>query len=462
MEFLWRAECLLGCADAYAEDPTAVVAALSVFFPEETEERRELYSILRGHGVQLGLPLLGASCAYDRSPSRDRLRIGTLNIHGVGPLIAAELESALGDSGSDGFLIRNLYAGADLKPPREWQGWLRACSPTLVGWPLLVQLVKLGVFDCFGKSRRDLLIEARRYWRISSPAKGTAQKTLFAVSSSIPHRPPSREDQRQEAPSPGHLLEERALHFSVSQSPLWALKDRLPCAWFLPDAGNKRPGSLIHGWVHEVDLFRGLEAGDGGEVSGWCTFLVFTENSVSRIVDTNGLLLSSLPGFQRRELRIEGERFHLRKPWLLLCEVRSLPSPERQETPRYSLIRCQDLEELARTDPQGGSIQVVLTDAPGGLAEDLERWIRWFEGGEASIPLQIESSAGIFKRNQVKRLAGRLGSRRVIPSKILLEWLSTLPGVASVRYQPESQAWFDADQGVPSQNGRHRVKSKLD
>lgn len=442
--FLRKAEQLLAVADAYSRDPAAVTAILSFLYPDETEERHELYNLLRVRGVRIDSPRVVPGGLYDFSPSEGVLRLGTQNILGVGPQVSVDLEAPFHASPRE-VRIWDMFQPPSVVTDLHWDEWLQSWPEQHLSWPLLSQLIRLGVFERFGRDSGILHDEARRF-HLSRRARsgGAMQHTLF----SIPEEPSqARPVSVTETGKPGgKRLELSLLRMGITQSPLEPFREWFPQTWFGEvDIPSGRPDSLLMGWVHEVDVFAAVaEPGSRSEtLPVWLTFLLFNHEGVFRIVDESGKLFPLLPVPIPEQLRLDGHRLHLKGPWPLLCEVISRPYTE-QGLPLYLLRECEVPAGISATSESWSQIRVVLEDSSADLLDRLSLLLRWFAGTEQGVPLILENGAGIIKRSGVRRLIMRLGPQKVVASTVLISRLQSLRGVASVEVLQRQTELFAA------------------
>ncbi len=450
-EFLRKAEQLLAMADAFARDPAAMTAILSYLYPGETEDRRELYSLLRARGTRLDPPRAVPGGRYDFSPSTGQLRLGTQNILGVGPQISMDLEASYPSSLQGGGL-RDLFQPPPTVPDLSWEEWLKSWPEHRLSWNLLSQLIRLGVFEPFGHNTGALLTEARaRHLSLRAQGGGAAQQTLFPV------RPGQAHSTTAAIVGPDSLslhheehLELSLLRLGIIQNPLEPFREWFPQEWFAEGGLARQPDWLQMGWVHEVDVFAtaGEPQPGGVSQSPWVTFLLFNQETVYRVVDESGKVLSLLPHPIPEAARLDGYRMHLKEPWPLFCEVRSRPYTG-QGLPQYLLRECETPALLGNASESWSQIKVVLEDSTAEVLEQLSLFLRWFSGGERGIPLVFENGAGIIKRSGVRRLISRLGSPRVVPSTVLLDRLKSLRGIRAVVVIERQADLFTTPPGSP-------------
>ena len=432
LEFLRKAEQLLAMVDAYAQDPAAVTAILSFLYPEEIEDRREMYSLLKARGTRLDLPRAVPGGRFDLSPSKDLLRLGTQVILGVGPQISTDLETPYG-SGTRDPELRDLFSPPQPIPPITWEEWLKVWPEHRLSWNLLSQMIRLGVFESFGSDVDVLLSEARgRYRFLRAQGGWAAQQTLFSVQpESSTHVGPVLSQTGTAGFADGRI-ETDLLRMGITQSPLDPFRHWFTSAWF-EESTSERPESLQMGWLHELDLFAPVSEPemDGSLQPPWVSFLLFNQEGVSRIVDETGKVMDLIPGPLPDPLRLDGHRIHLREPYPILCEVYSRPYTG-QGLPQFVVRECETPSLLVQASQSWREILVILEDSSSDLLDRISQLLRWFSDGREGIPLTFENGAGLLKRSGVRRLIARLGLPQVAPSRVLISRLKGLRGVRSV------------------------------
>jgi len=419
-------------ADAFAQDPAAVATILSYLCPDETEDRREVYSLLKALGTKIEHPRAVPGGRFDFSPSKDKLRLGTQVIFGVGPQISADLEAPYpGDPGKVD--LRNLFRSPQSVPRISWEEWLKSWPEHRLSWNLLSQMIRLGVFEPFGKEVEVLLGEAReRYRSLRFQGGGAAQQTFFSVQPEPPCPVETLLSGSGEARFSDRQVEISLLRMGITQNPLACFGDWFSSEWFERPVSEK-PDFLQMGWIHELDVFAwvGEPAPDGCTQPPWVSFLLFNHESVSRIVDETGKVIDLIPMPLPDPLRLDGHRVHIKEPFPLLCEVYSRPFTG-QGLPQYLIKECEVPHLLEHAGLSWSEIHVSLEDSSSDLLERISLLLRWFSNGPKGVPLSFQNGASVLKRSGVRRLISRLGSPRVAPSRVLISRLKSLRGVSSV------------------------------
>ncbi|NUN95145.1 MAG: PHP domain-containing protein [Candidatus Omnitrophica bacterium] len=439
LEFLRLAEGLLGAADSFAADPAAVASALSFLFPEEVDERREVYALLQFKGVTLLPPRLGVGSLHDRSSSPDHLVVGTLNLDGVGRQIGADFDAAPADSVSAP-TIWDLYASSSNAPGKAWRTWLQRSSPARIPWRLLEQLIRVGYFPGGGRSPTRLEAEARAHWRGGQPLSRRDQATLFALTAS--------DGDGESMGLSGHSVLKDLERIGALGTPLRSDQAGLPPKWFSGEQAPTGRLPFLFGWCHEADIFP--VAGPTPERDNTVEetrvrieFLLVSENGAYRVSDKRGLLAPSLR-VPFEAPRPEGRRLFLRDPARLLCRVARVPTTGTPELAVYELLEVERLEEIRDQAPSWIRVRVGLQEAPGELLTSLSEMIDWFGEGEWSVPLHFENEASVLRRGSVRRFIRRMGAPRVLASRLLTAFLGELPGVRTVQVGPGQAEIFHA------------------
>lgn len=427
-EFLELAEQLLSAADAFATDPAATICVISHLFPEERIERRELYEIARQQGVSLSLQPIPGAIRQDRSPQKDCLELGTMNVLGVGPHVAADLEG-LPQVEYPRLPLRRFLTEPENVPPSSFSHWLEQRSPSLITERLVLRLAGLGAFDSFVLAFEELNQGAREFFQKRRSPPKFKQQTFFAggddTNGDADDPSPTLEDCHP--PAPGLESELSYLRFPVTGTPLDPLRDSLPTAWFENDADQRRPKSVLHGWIYEVDLF------GSGDQKPTISCLLFNKDGFYRLKDKSGSLLSILPVESRHELRPDGQRIHLKSPCPVLCHVQAVQHTGWQEPPVYEVLQYETLTNFRTDTCDWSEIRATLSSGSAELAADLQGLLDWFVAPDKGIRFILEISKTAWPKALFsRRLIRNVGLRRVLPSTVLLSILSSLEGVESV------------------------------
>ena len=449
---LAKAERFLAAATSFSEDPAAVVAMVSFLYPNEDRERREVYSLVQEMGVRLMAPRLPEASAFDTSPAKDCLRIGLLNVLGVGPNNVWDLTDP--SHPADEHQAARLFETQSPLPRLSWGDWLRQHAKHPIGSQILSGLIRLGLCDGFGKSRRQLVEEARSHLRRQSSGTHALQQTLFPLgfegSSGSSEADMAWEAAASESTPPAET-EWKCLRFGISGTPLERLRGVVPERWFQTDPLVLGVGSRAYvlGWVQEIDLFASPSHG-GAELSPenvWMSFLLFNGLRSFRLVDPEGRLRSQLPVPLPEEPRVDGHRIHLKSPWILLCQVRKNPQPDPCCIPVLGIEAAETLTDLFDRKLGWTEISVHLTEASNALRNEIESLCDWFgcADGEWCIPLSTVPSGKASGSRSVRRLVRRLGTRSVFASTLLVETLQSLPGVDRVSVLTHQAPLFPAE-----------------
>lgn len=429
LEFLWKAEHLLNMSEAFAADPAASVVLLSLLMPDLVDERREIYALLRSRGINIALPRLETFCRFDRSPDRNTLQVGTFNLVGIGPHIAAALEDAL-DSADLHFSPRLLFQEPG-PPPGDFETWLSRFEHSSLNRKVVRDLIDLDFFRGFGEQRRRLLSLCRLMKR-DQASPSAVQSTLFPLAPSVVE--PVGALDAPDTPEGTVHQELDLFRFGVRSTPLDLWAADLPEAWLTGDEAS-RPRDFLVGWVHEVEAFGGLPQGslmDMGD-QRFATYLLFTPVQAYRIIDEHGLILEYVAAQETIAPRRDGQRVLLRAPLSLLARVGPTSAPETSGVRTVRLLALEPIAEVVNA--ARGQLEVSLeVDSTILKHEDsLARILSWASGGTASVPVQITDESPLFRRGGVRRLIQRVGACQIPPSRLIREGLEGVPGVRQVR-----------------------------
>ena len=437
MEMLFKAECILGLADAFAEDPCAFICLSSFLYPDMRIERRDLYAFLRARGFDLHPPKLQAGGRYDHSLSPDSLTLGSYAVYGIGEHLADDLEHPFPEE-SRIPSIRNLFDPVEVHLPGSFQAWLEGWKENRISWALLQDLIQLGFFENLDTDRGRLLEEAQAHRMKSNSFSRPVQESFLNLldASSI------------ESTEPGEALPIQSSVKTLERLPIPENPFRDFDAWFAMPQGEREAKlasrrGLLMGWMTEVDLFpSSLDAAT--DLERWqATGLLFTHNQACRLVDSKGLLAEVLLPRLNEAPRSDGHRIHLREPLALLVATSPLPQPTGHFIERFHLEAWETPRSIQEQSQAWARILIHVREMNHQLLESLPVLLEIFAAREGGIPAGVASSAGFLKRSNVSRLIQTIGTAVVVPSCVLVHSIGKIPGVESVEIdRPSNQLLF--------------------
>lgn len=317
--------------------------------------------------------------------------------------------------------------------PHDFQTWLGGWKENRLSWPLLKGLILLGYFEKFHHKRGKLLEEASEFRQRNFVSIKPVQESLFSLLEPEPNGFSEIEDSSSE-PSTGGSLQ----RLPLPEDPFTAFD-----SWFAlsrrereEKLNNRR--SILMGWMVEADLF--LSSASQGEQPAvcWSTGLFFTGSQAFRLMDTKGLLTPFLMERLNEPPRLDGHRIHLRDPLVILVAAAPLPQPTGHFVERFQLEAVETVQDIQQQAMSWGCLRIDVHEGTQQVLQWLPTLLETFAANDGGVPVRIQSSAGFLKRPNVTRLIQRMGTSRVVPSRILAHSIEKIPGIGSIEIDQSS------------------------
>jgi len=447
--FLRKAADILAAIDGFLSDPAAWGSLTSYLYPQELDERRTLYRILKDMGCDVRVPRHSDSIPFAMSREPRSLTLGLTDLFGVGPQIASELSKGRRYRTPHDLFVSH----PEIVESSGFTAWLRK-TDHLLHLHLVENLIHLGFFDRFGSDRIRLLDQARTRFQRKREKQEALQQTLFQIEglplSTDPF--PSRETEGLEPKKPIEW-ELSGVRMPLSGTPLRRFGGEIPNRWIETDKEDLTVSGIRIGWVYDVEVFalpttsdrlEESRAPDGLSVH----FLLHTENGACLVEDREGNSLAVLPDETIPEPRLDGHRIHLRDPLCLVVDTVPKPTKGNPRIPAYRSMAVESIADLVARQEIWAGVRVIVEDPKPVLFEEIEKLAGFFslDLGESSVLLEVAGPDSLNPITLLRRKRKVFHPQAVVASEVLVSRLRQTPGVSNVEIVPRQTPLFKPEE----------------